>query len=133
MRQDKVTTPYIYANIYHNFVQIIIPTLKNRTTEVIWICCNLRQTGSLKRELPYRIHVLTISVPVLILPIFCQLLLRKGKISSKCFEMSEHSVLTANDNSKLLQKHFQQLSYCVASNCYYILIQLVSVTKSSNI
>ena len=31
----------------------------------------------------------------------------------------------------LLQKHFKQLSYYTASNWYYILIELLSVTKSS--
>ena len=128
MRQDKVTTPYIYANIYHNFVQIIIPTLKNRTTEVIWICCNLRQTGSLKRELPYRIHVLTISVLVLILPIFCQLLLRKGKVSSKCFQTSEHSVLTANDNSKITSKAFSTTFLL----CSFKLVLYLDTTGISN-
>ena len=31
----------------------------------------------------------------------------------------------------LLQKHFKQHFYCGASNRYYILIQMLSVTKSS--
>ena len=47
------------------------------------------------------IHGFTISVPLLILPIFRRLLPRNGKISSKCFETTEHSVQTADDDSKL--------------------------------
>ena len=46
----------------------------------------------------------TISVPVFILPVFPQLLLRNGKI---CFEMSEHSVQTADYNSKYTSQALQ--------------------------
>ena len=49
------------------------------------------------------IYGFTISVPVLILPVFRQLLLRYGRILSKlCFETSEHSVQAADDNSIIM-------------------------------
>ena len=44
--------------------------------------------------------------------IFWRLLLRNGKITSKClFKTSEHIVQTAYGNSKLTPKHFKQLWY----------------------
>ena len=64
------------------------------------------------------IHGFAISVPVLILSIFWQMLLRNGKLRvNVCFETSEHAVQTADNNSK-----FKQLSYYTASTWYYILI-----------
>ena len=52
------------------------------------------------------IHGFTISVPVIILPIFRQLLLKTETFGvSVCFETSKHSVQT-DDNSKPTSKAF---------------------------
>ena len=51
------------------------------------------------------IHGFTISFPVLILPVFWQLLLRNWAISSNlCFETSERSAQTADDNRKVISQ-----------------------------
>ena len=48
------------------------------------------------------------SVPIVILLVFWQLLLRNGKISvNLCFETSEHSVQTADGNSKVISQAFR--------------------------
>ena len=56
------------------------------------------------------IHGFTISVPVLILPIFLQLLLRHGKFSNKSLfwikHPSEQSMHTADDNNKVTSQTF---------------------------
>ena len=44
--------------------------------------------SSLKKNVTYVIHGFTISVPLLILPIFWQLLLGNGKMLNLCFESS---------------------------------------------
>ena len=49
------------------------------------------------------VHEFTIPVPVLLLPVFWQLLLRNEKFRANlCFETSEHSVQTADDNRKVI-------------------------------
>ena len=78
------------------------------------------------------IHGFTISVPVLILPIFLQLLLRTEKFRVKfCFETNEHSVQTADNNSKVTSEAPQVTSYYVLSISCCISTQVLSGTKSS--
>ena len=55
----------------------------------------------------------------------------KKKNSSKCFKLANIACRQQMTTVNLLQKEFKQLSYYAASNWYYILIQLVSVAKSS--
>ena len=65
------------------------------------------------------IHRFTISIPILALPVFRQLLLRKEKISSKLlFETSEHSVRTADDSSKVISQALNLVLYISKSVVY---------------
>ena len=51
-------------------------------------------------------HKFIISVPILILPAFRQLLLKSGRLNF-CFETSKHSVQTADDNNKVTSQALQ--------------------------
>ena len=76
-------------------------------------------------------HGFTISVSVLLLPIFQQLLLRKRKISrTLCFETSEGSVQTADDNYK---DTLEALRLTLVSNIFKLVLYFNSIIISNQI
>ena len=70
------------------------------------------------------IHGFTISVPVLILPVFWQLLLRNGKISSKC--------LFWNERTQRADSRWQQQSYFTSISINFSIIYMFKLVLYFN-
>ena len=71
-------------------------------------------------------HGFTILVPVLILPVFLQLLLRNGKISNNTLFWNERLQACRQQmtTGKVFHKHFNHLEYFIFSNWYHTSTEL---------
>ena len=95
----RLVVPFHYGHLAFTIFQRRIPK---------WLLSNSKAVITYEDYKKRQTHGFIIWVPVLTLPIFWQSLLRNGKISSNCFETSEHDVqmMTTDDSSKLTSKAF---------------------------
>ena len=77
----------------------------------------------------FPIHGFKISVPLLVLVVFWQLLRRNGQISSKSLFWKQRTQRT--DNSKVISKTLQLTLVLYIFKLAYVSTQLLSVTRSS--